>query len=331
MSPRTLFRVLTPAALLLIAACDAQAACRMIGGDAFVDHTFEVDFNPLPDQEIGRLSADIEIQCDSISEMQGNILPAFNGVSYVRDVEMSEGPAAAYEFGPGSPLLVFEYSTRDVGCVEPNGGPCPIDELPYSEFLLAHGVSAELLWAVAWQRQRIGVTVYVFSRGDDKMVSAPRRQVATTTTRVGAAVGRHSFILGVRFKSQTCAVTPQTVTLDPVDARVLDQQQNAGEKAFNVGVNCGAVGHPLVLEMSDMHDAASTGDVLTPAPGSTAKGVALQVLHDGAAVRMQHTWHYGTTTGGAIAVPFSARYLRTPAALQVGTIRSEVSVLADYY
>lgn len=325
-----LFRVLVPAAALAFAACDAQAACRMIGGDAFVDHTFDVAYTPLPDQKIGELRGSIEIQCDSAGEMRGDILPAFSGVTYLRDVETFEGPAAGYEFGPGSPLLVFQYDTQAVGCIEPDGSECPIEEIGYWETLLADGVSTGILWTVPWSRQRIGITVHVYSRGD-QMVSASRRQVAVTTTRIGAAVGRHTFKLGVQFKSQTCAVTPQTVALDPVDARVLDQQQSAGEKSFTVTVNCGASGRPLVLQMSDIHDVASTGDVLTPAPGSTARGAALQILHNGAAVRMQHAWHYGTTNGGVNSVPFSARYLRTPAALQGGTLRSEVSLLADYY
>ncbi|MBK0055243.1 fimbrial protein [Stenotrophomonas sp. S39] len=323
-------RALGPAALLLLAASNAEAACRMVGGDAFVDHTFDVAYTPLPDQKIGELRGEIEIQCDSTAEMQGNILPAFSGVTYVRDVETDDGPAAGYQFGPGSPLLVFQYSTRDIGCVEPDGSDCPIQELWYEDTLLADGVSKDIEWAVTWPRQRIGITVYVYSRGD-QMVSASRRQVATTTTRIGAAVGRHTFTLGVQFKSQTCAVSPQTVALDPVDARVLDQQLSAGEKPFNVAVNCGSTGRPLILQMSDVHDAASTGDLLVPAPGSSISGVGLQVIHDGAAVRMQHAWHYGTTTGGAVSVPFSARYQRTPGVLRGGSIRSEVSLLADYY
>ena len=323
-------RALGPAALLLLAAFNAEAACRLVGGDAFVDHTFDVAYTPLPDQKIGELTGWIEVQCDSTAEMRGSILPAFSGVTYVRDVETEQGPAAGYQFGPGSPLLVFQYSTRDIGCVLPDGSDCPVEEFWIGEMLLEDGVSKEIAWGAPWPKQRIGVTVYVYSRGD-QMVSASRRQIATTTTRVGAAVGRHTFTLGVEFKAQTCAVSPQTVTLDAVDARVLDQQLSAGEKPFNVAVNCGSTGRPLILQMSDVHDAASTGDLLAPAPGSSTSGVGLQVMHDGAAVRMQHAWHYGTTTGGTVSVPFSARYQRTTGLLRTGTIRSEVSLLADYY
>lgn len=319
-----------PAALLMLAAFNAEAACRMVGGDAFVDHTFDVAYTPLPDQKIGEMTGTIEMQCDSMAEMQGNILPVFSGVTYVRDVETDYGPAAGYQFGPGSPLLVFQQSLQAVGCVEPDGSDCEAMEFVLDEYLLQDRVPADLLVATPWHRQRISVKVTVYSRGD-QMVSASRRQIATTTTRVGAAVGLHTFMLGVEFKSQTCAVSPQTVALDPVDARVLDQQLSAGEKPFNVAVNCGSTGRPLILQMSDVHDAASTGDLLAPAPGSSTSGVGLQVMHNGAAVRMQRAWHYGTTTGGAVSVPFSARYQRTPGVLRGGTIRSEVSLLADYY
>jgi type 1 fimbria pilin len=330
MSISSVPRALGPAALLLLAAFNAEAACRLIGGDAFVDHTFDVAYTPLPDQKIGELTGWIEVQCDSTAEMRGSILPAFFGVTYVRDVETNEGPAAGYQFGPGSPLLVFQYSTRDIGCVEPDGSECGFEELLIGERLLEDGVSKEIMWQAPWHRQHIEVMVHVYSRGD-QMVSASRRQIAVTTTQVGGAVGRHTFTLGVEFKAQTCAVSPQTVALDPIDARVLDQQLSAGEKTFNVSVNCGSTGRPLVLQMSDVHDAASTGDLLAPAPGSSTNGVGLQVMHNGAAVRMQHAWHYGTTIGGAVSVPFSARYQRTPGLLRGGTIRSEVSLLADYY
>ncbi|QNA94781.1 fimbrial protein [Stenotrophomonas maltophilia] len=174
------------------------------------------------------------------------------------------------------------------------------------------------------------VWVDVYSRGG-QMVSTPKRSIGSTATMQSGNVGRHHLNIGVRFKAQTCAVTPQSVTLDPIDARTLDQQQSAGEKSFNVAVNCGASGRPLVLEMSDVHDLANTGDVLSPAPGSTTTGVALQVLQGGTPVRMQQPWSYGTTTGTVMSVPFSARYLRTPAELRTGSILGEVSLLADYY
>ncbi|PZS65956.1 hypothetical protein A7X75_02850 [Stenotrophomonas maltophilia] len=116
-----------------------------------------------------------------------------------------------------------------------------------------------------------------------------------------------------------------------MDAVTLQRNGSAGEKSFNVRVSCAASGRRLVLELVDVHDPASTSNTLKAAPGSTANGVAVQILSGGNPVRMKAPWTHGVASGSALPVPFSARYLRTTGTLRTGSIRGEATLLADYY
>ncbi|WP_414605983.1 fimbrial protein [Stenotrophomonas pavanii] len=323
--------LLLPALLLSCAVFDAQAACRLLGGDAFIDHEFDVAFVPDLHRWMGTVDGTLKFACDSAGETYGAIVPGLLGLSYVGDVynEANGTMTAAHAMGPESALLMFRLQSFTYPECLP-GDDCPIEEGQAGGYSLRDGRVEPLERMGNGREGEVTVLVDVYSRGG-QMVSTPKRPIGSMTTTQSGNPGRHHLNIGVRFKAQTCAVTPQAITLDPIDAQTLDQQQSAGEKTFNVAINCGASGRPLVLEMRDVHDAANTGDILAPAPGSTTAGVALQVLQAGAPVRMQQPWSYGTTTGTVMSVPFSARYQRTPAELRTGTIRSEVSLLADYY
>lgn len=319
-------RTILPALALLAAASGASAACRPISGDVFIDRVFDVAFTELPDRRLGGASGTLSMVCDS-ADGQAEIRPQFFGLRYARDVVNPEGGTdPAYEINGTSPVIVLSFNYGVCDEHEPN---CPIEEVEGGATPFRDGVphTVDMWWG---NRKEVIVNLSFYSRGGPMRDVAAVPVGAVSTTFSGSG-GMHHVTAGFRFHAQTCAVTPQSVTLDPIDARTLDQQQSAGEKSFNVAVNCGASGRPLVLEMSDVHDVANTGDVLSPAPGSTTSGVALQVLQDGTPVRMQQPWSYGTTTGTVMSVPFSARYLRTPAELRTGSIIGEVSLLADYY
>lgn len=319
-------RAILPALVLLATASGASAACRPISGDVFIDRVFDVAFTELPDQYLGSASGTLSMVCDP-ADARAEIRPQFFGLRYARDVSTGGGNfSPAYEINPTSPLIVFSFN---YGACDEFDPECPIEEVENGGTDLRDGVP-HLVDITGGDRKDVVLSVSIYSRGGPMRDVAAVPVGAVSTTFSGSG-GMHHITAGFRFRAQTCAVTPQSVTLDPIDARTLDQQQSAGEKSFNVAVNCGASGRPLVLEMSDVHDVANTGDVLAPAPGTTTTGVALQVLQDGTPVRMQQPWSYGTTTGTVMSVPFSARYLRTPAELRTGSILGEVSLLADYY
>ncbi|WP_439448034.1 fimbrial protein [Stenotrophomonas sp. ATs4] len=317
-----------PVLLLSAATVEAQAACRQVGGDAFIDHVFDVAYTPVPDQRLGATSGSVFIACDSPGETYGSMLPTLMGMTYVRDVWHSDTDslAPAYEFAPGSALLVFNFDSEPYDCpVE-----CAIEEIEHSTLVLRDGAVSPLQRMGSEPKAKVDVRITVFSRGGP-MESTAARPVGRATTTISGVTANHHLTIGTRFVAQTCAVTPQTVTLDPVDARTLEAQPTAGDKTFNVAVSCAASGRPVVLGMQDVHDPGSTATALAPAPGSTASGVALQVLHQGAPVQMRKPWDHTATSGAAMSVPFSARYLRTAGALKGGAIRGEVTLLADYY
>ncbi|MBH1782945.1 fimbrial protein [Stenotrophomonas maltophilia] len=112
---------------------------------------------------------------------------------------------------------------------------------------------------------------------------------------------------------------------------------NTSVIAINYGNRMSTKGWPvhsgrrLVLELVDVHDPASTSNTLKAAPGSTANGVAVQILSGGNPVRMKAPWTHGAASGSTLPVPFSARYLRTTGTLRTGSIRGEATLLADYY
>lgn len=322
LDPRTLLLALA----LLAAASGASAACRPISGDVFIDRVFDVAFVDAPDQYLGQASGRLALVCDP-ADRRAQLQPLFNGLRYARDIMNPDGGLdPAYEINATSPLIVLSFK---YGACDEHDAECPLEEVEGGSTPFRDGVpqAVDMHWG---DRKEVAVHLTIYSRGGP-MRDVASMPVGTVSTTFSGSGGKHHISAGFRFRAQTCAVTPQAITLDPIDASTLDQQQSAGEKTFNVAINCGASGRPLVLEMRDVHDAANAGDILAPAPGSTTAGVALQVLQDGAPVRMQQPWSYGATTGTVMSVPFSARYLRTPAELRTGTIRSEVSLLADYY
>ncbi|MDH1687275.1 fimbrial protein [Stenotrophomonas maltophilia] len=319
-------QLILPALVLLGAATGASAACRPLSGDVFIDRVFDVAFTDAPDRFLGRVSGTLSLACDA-TDRRAELLPVFHGLRYARDIVNPDGGVdPAYEINATSPLIVLSFN---YGACDEHDPECPIEEVEGGSIPFRDGIP-QSVDIYGGGRRDVQVNLGIYSRG------GPMRDVAsvpvgTVSTSFGGSGGVHHVTTGFRFRAQTCAVAPQPVTLDPIDASTLDQLKIAGEKSFNVAVNCGASGRPLVLEMSDVHDSSSHGDILAPAPGSTTTGVALQVLQDGTPVRMRQPWSYGTTTGTIMSVPFSARYLRTPAELRTGAIRSEVSLLADYY
>ncbi len=180
-----------------------------------------------------------------------------------------------------SPLLAFSYSYG--GC-EISDPECPIEEVEEGGVPLRDGVPSR--YSLNGARKNVTVQVIAFSRGGP-MHDVARRPAGSLRTTSGGTGGFHRFNLGFRFRAQTCAVTPQNVDLDPVDAVTLQRNGSAGEKSFNVRVSCAASGRRLVLELVDVHDPASTSNTLKAAPGSTANGVAVQILSGGNPVRMK--------------------------------------------
>ncbi|WP_159091850.1 fimbrial protein [Stenotrophomonas sp. ZAC14D2_NAIMI4_7] len=316
-------RPLAVAGLWAALAGSAHAACQTVISDAFFDQEFEARFTEAPDAVMGYGLVDLHLRCDG-SEDRVAVMPTLGNLRYVRDVPHEyddNGPvgyAPAFEFSTDSPLLVFDYSA--VPDQSGTGG---------ARAYLEPGRRVDV--AVDPRRADVFLRLYVtaFSRGG-QMQAQPVRSLGTVESSIGGASARHHIAVGFRFRAQTCAVTHPHVTLDDIDLETLRALPDAAEKHFSIIVNCRAGGRPLTLELVDIHAPGNRTNLLSPAPGTTATGVALQVLHQGQPLAMATPWDYGTTQSGSQSIPFSARYLRTADALQAGAVLGEATLLATY-
>ncbi|NII74058.1 type 1 fimbria pilin [Dyella sp. SG562] len=94
----------------------------------------------------------------------------------------------------------------------------------------------------------------------------------------------------------------------------------AGVTAFTIGLQC-SEGAMLYMTLTDSTAPGNTGDKLTPASNSTARGVAFQISRgDGTVVSYgpdssvagnTHQFQIGASVGGLMQVPFKAAYIRT--------------------
>lgn len=132
--------------------------------------------------------------------------------------------------------------------------------------------------------------------------------------------------VGSTVTASTCSVTTNTlsVSLPPTKGSNLPSVGSTfGDTNFSIGLNC-AVAANAYLALSDSANPGNTSTVLSPAPGSTATGVGVQVSSgatilafgpDSAANGQAQTWSAGKMKAGANTIPLTARYVRT------GTVR----------
>ncbi|HCT24868.1 MAG TPA: hypothetical protein DIW85_01515 [Stenotrophomonas sp.] len=105
---------------------------------------------------------------------------------------------------------------------------------------------------------------------------------------------------------------------------------NAKESSFDVAMNCPMDNIDVQLSLADANDPGSSNGQLAPAPGATAGGVQVQLLRGGQPVQFGQAWSHGGSSKGQQAIPFSARYLRTPDPLVPGSVKGEAVLTANY-
>ncbi|KPG88410.1 hypothetical protein AN993_03185 [Stenotrophomonas maltophilia] len=137
--------------------------------------------------------------------------------------------------------------------------------------------------------------------------------------------------LGFTVPPVTCTLANASHTLDDVLANELAASgSNAKESSFDVAMNCPMDNIDVQLSLADANDPGSSNGQLAPAPGTTAGGVQVQLLRGGQPVQFGQAWSHGWSSKGQQAIPFSARYLRTPDPLVPGDVKGEAVLTADY-
>jgi len=141
----------------------------------------------------------------------------------------------------------------------------------------------------------------------------------------------------------TCSVTTPSVsvTLAPVAAKDLAAiGSSAKETAFNIGLNCSGVGGNVYATLTDNTMPGNRTNQLSLATGSTAAGVALQILYGGSLVSFGADSSAAGNTNqfyvnaaanlGAGGIPLSVRYVRTSTNVVPGTVRGLATFTMSY-
>lgn len=144
-------------------------------------------------------------------------------------------------------------------------------------------------------------------------------------------------------RKPTCSVATPTVPLDlgAVNSRDFKGIGSvAGTASRNIVLQCADSTGPTLdvwVTVTDQSQPANRSDRLSLTPASTAKGIALQLLHGNRlinygpdAVGTANQWLAGTTGNGSFLIPLTARYVQTDHAIRPGTAKGLATFTLDY-
>jgi type 1 fimbria pilin len=135
-------------------------------------------------------------------------------------------------------------------------------------------------------------------------------------------------------KAAACsiAVDPTVVTLPAVTAATFTGKgATTGQTPFNVQLNCQA-GTKLAITLATANQQTGTSSVIAPTTGNGYAGnVGVQVLDgSGNPVTFGTAISEGTTTSGAMNLPFYARYYQTAAGVTAGAVAATATYTLTY-
>lgn len=166
------------------------------------------------------------------------------------------------------------------------------------------------------------------------MIAGTAPRVSGTTRMISPSSRRtipHTHNFTVNVASPACTLSPRTTDLPAVAAGMLAREgDTALEQALDVHMECPFEGIGVELSLTDASNAGNVGSELTPAKGSAAQGVTLQLLRNGAPVQFRSTWEHGISTAGSQTIPLRVRYRRTREPLSAGGITGEAILSANY-
>lgn len=125
--------------------------------------------------------------------------------------------------------------------------------------------------------------------------------------------------------------TARSVELGNVDANSLSAPgSTANAKAFSLGLSCTTPAN-VSLAISGTSDPAASDDGVLKLDGSSkAKGVGVQILHDGKGVAINGKLPLGQLSSGSSSVSLQARVYRTNEALVAGPFSAVTTVSIVY-
>lgn len=125
--------------------------------------------------------------------------------------------------------------------------------------------------------------------------------------------------------------TPKSIELGNVDANSLSAPgTTANAKTFSLGLNCVKPAN-VSLAISGTSDPEASDDGVLKLDGSSkAKGVGVQILHDGKGVAINGKLPLGQLSSGSSSVSLQARVYRTNEALVAGPFSAVTTVSIVY-
>ncbi|MFL9857496.1 fimbrial protein [Paraburkholderia madseniana] len=109
--------------------------------------------------------------------------------------------------------------------------------------------------------------------------------------------------------------------------------------AFSLGLNCPVAGLKVSITLTDNANPTNTSNQLSLSSGSTASGVALQVLNagtpvsfgpDSSAAGNTNQWSVGTSSEGRLNIPLTVRYVQTASSVKPGTANGVATFTMSY-
>lgn len=251
--------------------------------------------------------------------------PAMGGLRFVRNVSIDGVRHAAYEWSPTSPLVVFRYRSRSPG---PGPSYAPLDALGQTIVRVQAGGNS------IGNNNSVDVALHfrLVSRGGP-MTPVPSASLGgrSTLQRPSSGALDHQLTVSIAIRATACALSNADTVLDTVSPATLSVPgATAGRKATGLRVDCPVAGTRVLLQVNDNLMAANTSDRLTATASSTARGVALQLLHNAMPVTLRSTLNMGAMRQGVNVLPLEARYVRTNDPLVPGSIQGQAVVIASY-
>lgn len=301
--------------------------CTITSHSDIADGKGSTDYFETPDIYRGAIlgSGSRFENCAPLSSVRVRFQPSLSGLKYVRTLVRNGASTPLYEFHPTSPLVYFNIDMRPdndsvfVQLPVDNGAPLEVD-VPIGRNGLAD----------------IRITAGFYTRGGP-MSSADSRFIGTVVTSLPdfPAAGEilHEMNTGIDVRQRSCALSDVSMALADVSVNeLMNPDDVAKEEEIRISMNCPMGGIPVKLTLSDNHDVGNTGSQLSPAPGTDAQGVRIELLRNGTPVQFGVRWDHGHSMpgGGSESVAFSARYRRVAGPLVPGDVVGEAVLTADY-
>jgi type 1 fimbria pilin len=179
--------------------------------------------------------------------------------------------------------------------------------------------------------------------GSGTLTSLPSVTITFTGTCIAPVTFTQKIAPGSSVTVQSCTVTTSApaITLDPVNANKLTGVgSTAGGVDVPLKLSCPTSGMKLFMTLTDSADPANRSTTLTLKSGSTASGVALQVLNpagtpvafgaDSSKAGNTNQFSVGTSTAGEKIIPLKARYIQTAPKINPGTVNAVATFTMSY-